>query len=199
MSIDPEVIKELQRKVEKTGKLRFMASTRFMMQYKISQWAISLLSVILIIVPLLQALGAFGSAKPQVLNVIQVALAVVILVFSLLIGMDNYAVRAERMHSCGLELADLARQMTCLLGDVTKDEYQKWNEKYHGILKGYENHSELDFKRLTLQDSKWYYPQLYQYIFAYVTISLRYLMSFFPYLLLAAIFIVTIMIAFKFQ
>src|SRR5690606_15845989 len=60
---------------------------------------------------------------------------------------ENYAVRAERMHMCGLELATIVRDLELFKdGSGSNDDYQKYCSRYEEILKNYENHAEVDYE-----------------------------------------------------
>ena len=160
-----ESFKELHRKVDKVSRLRYNAADRLKRHQQFSQWITTLLSVILIIVPLLQALKVKTNVSDQFLNAIQVFLAVLILAYSLLLGIENYSSRSEKMHTCGLELSSLAREIypyleienEALLGILlyrlsrkprrTENDsflYKRFSEKYQSILEKYENHSQID-------------------------------------------------------
>ena len=140
-----ESFKGLYRKVDKVSRLRYNAADRLKRHQQFSQWITSLLSVILIIVPLLQALKVKTNVSDQLLNAIQVFLAVLILAYSLLLGIENYSSRSEKMHTCGLELSSLAREIYPYL-EIENDSflYKRFSEKYQSILEKYENHSQID-------------------------------------------------------
>jgi len=182
---------ELNRRIAKTSKCRFIAARRLGQHHKFSQWTISLISVLLIVIPLLQAIGVTTRYSPQFLSVIQVSLAVLILVFSLLIGMDNYAVRAERMHNCGLELRNLAWGLEAFKGKGGSDEeYRIYCERYFTILKSYENHATVDYLQSKLKERKWYYPTRISFALAVVKTGLVYAMGFTPYIFLFIVMLV---------
>jgi hypothetical protein len=151
-----ESFKKLHRKVDKVSRLRYNAADRLKRHQQFSQWITTLLSVILIIVPLLQALKVKTNVNDQLLNAIQVFLAVLILAYSLLLGIENYSSRSEKMHTCGLELSSLAREIDPYL-EIENDSflykifskkyqslYKIFSEKYQSILEKYENHSQID-------------------------------------------------------
>ncbi len=186
---------ELHRRITKTSRIRFLAARRLGAHARFSQWTIALLSVVLIIIPLMQALGALTRFGPQLLNVIQVALAVLVLVFSLLIGMDNFAVRAERMHACGLDLADLGREIEFRKDSHTStaaEDYHRDRERYYAILRAHENHANLDYYRTKLDEPLWYYPGKWKYRWGLFSTAAWYLFAFSPYVLIFLVFFGTI-------
>jgi hypothetical protein len=143
---------ELHRRVSVTAGARFQASRRLARQAKFAQWTIALLSVVLVFVSLVPALGLPTEISTPYLNAIQVGLAVLVLVYSLLIGMDNYSVRADKMHRCGMELGRVERKLqTFLTREGTDANYESLSEQYFEILNQYENHEDVDygFQQLT--------------------------------------------------
>jgi hypothetical protein len=176
---------ELHRRVNKTSRCRFIAARRLERQYKLSQWSITFLSVALIVIPLLQAMNVPMRFNSQLLNAIQVAIAVLVLAFSLLISMENYSVRAEKMHSCGLDLRDLALTLQSYLNKEGSDEeYKLLCEKYHAILRSYENHAAVDYDHYRLQERSMYFPKPWDYYKAYIGIKWNYVLGFLPHILL---------------
>src|SRR5262245_13249635 len=111
------MIAELHRKITKTAKARFVAANRLTLHYQLSQWTVALASAALLILPLVQAFGVSVNSSPQQLNVLQSILAVVVLVFSLLLGAENFGLKAEKMHRCGMELNQLDQEMAGHLND----------------------------------------------------------------------------------
>ncbi len=73
--------------------------------------------------------------------------AVLVLAYSLLLGMANYSARAVKMHGCGLELGRLARKLVFLVnrGHISAYEYQECAKCYYDILDKHENHMHIDY------------------------------------------------------
>lgn len=148
----------------------------------------------LVFVALVPALELETDVSVPYLNAIQVGLAVLVLVFSLLIGLDNYSVRADKMHRCGLELGRLERRLYSFLNrEGTDAEYEELNEQYFEILNQYENNEEVDywFHKLRLLEKN--HPVFFSWAYwrevAPVAAStyFRYWIGFLPY---AVIFVI---------
>ena len=153
---------ELHRKISITAGTRFHAARRLARHAKYSQWTIAMLSVLLILVSLVPALGLKTEMSAPYLNAVQVGLAVLVLVFSLLISMDNHSVKADKMHRCGIELGRLARKLeTFRTREGSDQDYQELSEQYFEILNQYDNHEHVDylFQQLTLLKKK--YPAFF--------------------------------------
>jgi hypothetical protein len=177
------MVVELQRKITRTAKTRFVAAQRLELHHRLSQWTAALASAALVIIPLLQAFDVAVTYTPQQLNVIQSVLAVVVLVLSLLLGAENFAVRAEKMHRCGTELNQLAQEMS-VHGDEDKEIYSRYVQKYHAILQKYDNHKQIDYQRQQLQNRDEYFKSPWTYYSALFWVTPRYYASFGVYLVI---------------
>jgi hypothetical protein len=73
--------------------------------------------------------------------------AVLVLTYSLLLGMGNYAARSVKLHGCGLELGRLARKLYAMRTDpsVTDEDYKTAAQQYYDILEKHENHTKADY------------------------------------------------------
>ncbi|WP_163833400.1 SLATT domain-containing protein [Spartinivicinus ruber] len=136
-------IKELLRRTKLTTKSRYKASERFAAHQKVSQWTVAFISAALIFIPLFQAYGVKLTIPEQLLNSFQSVLAVMVLVYSLLLGQENFVSRAEAMHRNGVELGRFARKLRGIPDGYSK--YDELVEEYYGILEKYENHKPVDY------------------------------------------------------
>jgi SMODS and SLOG-associating 2TM effector domain family 5 len=160
------------------------------LHHRLSQWTAALASAALLMIPLLQAFGVPVEYTPQQLNVIQSVLAVVVLILSLLLGSEGFAVKAEKMHRCGTELNQLAQEMS-VYSDEDKDAYSLYIQKYHTILQKYENHKQIDYRLHQLQNRDDYFTSTWHYYTAAIQVVPRYYISFMIYVI-ALLFIGTI-------
>ena len=129
----------LLRKISIVFKNRFEASARLAFHHKVSQWTIAMTSVALVIASLLSMESGAVKALPHA-GEIEIIIAVFVLVLSLLIGMDNYPLRADKMHICALELNDLHRRFS-VMDELSYIELAK---EYNEILSKFENHGKVD-------------------------------------------------------
>jgi hypothetical protein len=138
-------IEELLRRTKLTTKSRYRASERLERHHKFSQWTVSLISVALVFVPMLQAFNIPLGTSAIYLNATQAILAVLILVYSLLLGQENFISRSEAMHRNGVELGRFARKLAGIEGDVSDVRYTELANEYYGILEKYANHKPIDY------------------------------------------------------
>jgi hypothetical protein len=177
---------ELLGVVRLTEGSRFSAENRLAAHDRVSVWALSLISVALMVVPLLQAMNVTVGLGAAALNALQVAFAVLVLVFSLLISKDNFAVRSERMHRCGMELSDLGRVVDASLSrGATESDYESVCERYQSILLGYENHTEVDFLYFrTSRRSEYYREKTGTWLWDVARSRIRAWLAYLPYVVL---------------
>ena len=144
---------ELLRRTKITTKSRYRASERLELHHKLSQWTVSLISVALVFIPLVQTFGISAGIEVIYLNATQATLAILVLVYSLLLGQENFISRAQAMHRNGVELGRFARKLAGKGEKVSDDEYFSLAEEYYDILEKYENHKPIDYLYTRLSDT----------------------------------------------
>ncbi|MGH9963087.1 MAG: SLATT domain-containing protein, partial [Pyrinomonadaceae bacterium] len=144
---------ELLRRTKITTKSRYRASERLELHHKLSQWTVSLISVALVFVPLVQTFGISAGIEVIYLNATQATLAVLVLVYSLLLGQENFISRAQAMHRNGVELGRFARKLAGKGDAVSDEEYSALAKEYYDILEKYENHKPIDYLYTRLADT----------------------------------------------
>ena len=194
---------DLPTRARRTAKARFVAAQRFELHNLCSRCTVAIASIALLTIPLLQAFDLSTNLNSQQLNVIQILLAVVILVFSLLLSGEEYAVKANRMHRCGIELNALAqksRELNVLAqknGKQVDDEMQlRLLEQYHNVIQRCDNHQQIDFDMQKLQNHKDYFETRFQHWWATIQIRPRYWLRFSLYLVVPILIIVTVVYVF---
>lgn len=137
---------KLLMSIRATAKCKFNASLRLKRNSRNSFFATTFLSLGLILIPLLQNSNVKLYLSGQVLNMMQIFLAVAILVYSIVMGKSGLDIRAEKLNECGDRLKDLARRLDRSLANK-KDELDlsSYHEKYSDISTDTEGHSRLDF------------------------------------------------------
>lgn len=138
---------ELLRRVELTCKARYHASKRLGMHDLFSQWTLALLVVGHIVIALVLALELHTAMPGRVVHFSAVMFGVMVLAYSLLLGLGRYGARSIQIHSCGLELGRLARKLYGIRGTTaaTQDEYERLAKDYYDCLEKYENHARADY------------------------------------------------------
>ena len=138
-------IDELIRRTRITTRSRYRASERLERHHKFSQWTVSLISAALVFVPMMQAFNIQLGVDAIYLNATQAVLAVLVLVYSLLLGQENFISRSEAMHRNGVELGRFARKLVGISGSVKDQYYIALTEEYYDILEKYGNHKPIDY------------------------------------------------------
>jgi hypothetical protein len=138
-------VSELLRRAKMTTKSRYRASERLERHHKLSQWTVSLISAALVFVPMMQVFKIELGIDVLYLNATQAALAVLVLVYSLLLGQENFMLRSEAMHRNGVELGRFARKLAGIKGEVNDFRYAQLTEEYYAILEKYANHKPIDY------------------------------------------------------
>ncbi len=138
---------ELLRRVEITCKARYHAARRLSAHGWFSQWTLALLAVGQIVISLVSALELKSGFRPDYVNFASIFFGVLVLAYSLLLGMANFSARAVKLHGCGLELGRLARHLVYLRNSGTdlQDEYDRAAKMYYDILDKHENHTRTDY------------------------------------------------------
>ena len=131
-----------------TAKCKFNASLRLKRNSRNSFFATTFLSLGLIFIPLLQNSNVTLYLSDQVLNMMQIFLAVSILVYSIVMSKAGLDIRAEKLNECGDHLKDLARKLDRSLVNnqsASEEELDGYNERYSDISTDTEGHSRLDY------------------------------------------------------
>ncbi|MEA9588668.1 SLATT domain-containing protein [Xanthomonas sp. WHRI 10064A] len=137
--------KELLRRAELTTKARYGAADRLERHHKLSQWTVSSISTALVFIPIMQALKVNLGTEVIYLSAIQAILAILVLVYSLLLGQENFISRSEAMQRNGLELGKFSRKLDGSILNISQYQYEKINEEYYSILSKYPNHKPIDY------------------------------------------------------
>lgn len=175
---------ELYDRVQKTANSRFNAHRRLTHHNNASLWTISCFSTGLIVIPLIQTFGLEMRFTAEYASFIQVVLAIVILVISIILNMTNFAVRADNIHTCGMTLNTFARKVHRYINEPPEaNDYDRLVNEYECILQCYENHSNTDylFTKLRMTDhykNPWWFS---------VYVRMLYTVQFLPYIMLLSI------------
>ncbi len=112
-----------------------------------SQWTLALLTVGQIVISLVAALKLHSNFSAEYVNFASVFFGVLVLTYSLLLGMANYSSRAVKMHECGISLGRLSRRLFYLSRkyDSNAADYEGLATEYYNILDKYENHTRTDY------------------------------------------------------
>lgn len=131
-----------------TAKCKFNSSLRLKRNSNFSFFTTTILSLGLILIPLLQNSNVKLHLTSQVLNMMQIFLAVAVLVYSIVMAKAGLEVRAEKLNECGDRLKDLARKLDRELahnGQNISQVLESFNERYSSITTETESQSRLDY------------------------------------------------------
>ncbi len=152
-----EKFSELHDRINKTCKGRFQADKRLKAHASWAVWSITLTSILLILISLLDGFDLIASYSSKQISVIQILASIFILCYSLILTMKNYSVDAVKMHRCGLELSDLLFEVHPFVEQPgTDDDYDRLREKYAHILSRYDNHDDIDHLIIKSKNKKLY-------------------------------------------
>lgn len=128
-----------------SAKCRFIASDRLRTLDVVTSHTTTILSLVMILIPLLQVAGVKFHTSSELLMAIQIFIAVCILVYSVINTQAKYAVRAEKLNVCGNKIQQLQRK---LYEDMSRgDEFDLgyYRQMYDEIEVDSENHARSDF------------------------------------------------------
>lgn len=135
---------DLQRKMSITSDARFHAARRLRNHGWFSQWTLASLAVGQVVISLLAALDFELAYSKSYLAFGSVFFGILVLAYSLLLGMSDFGSRAALFLECGLELSRLKHNFSSessAAGSPIKEHIRL----YHDILGKYENHAEIDY------------------------------------------------------
>ncbi|WP_157823226.1 SLATT domain-containing protein [Psychromonas sp. MB-3u-54] len=139
----------LHKRILITSKARYEGSKRLMQHSWFSQWTLAFLAVGQIVFALLSAFKLVDPSIPESqLDMASLFFAVVVLTYSLLLGMGDFSARSSNIHQCGLQLAKLARKINYKViqcYESSEYEHSKFVGEYYGNLNRHENHIPQDY------------------------------------------------------
>ena len=128
-------------RVNKTSHNRYISSRRLLAHHHWSYATIALLSLALIFLSLSTSTQTAGNVSPAGAVLISIA----ILVYSVILNLRDFSLRADKHHRCGLELSTLKQKIYPYVKVDGGDElYSLFIADYETILSRYENHDPVD-------------------------------------------------------
>lgn len=191
---------KLQLSMRTTAKCRYNASVRLEQHGRFSFFTTTVLSLGLIFIPLMQNAGVPLAYKANVLNMMQIFLAVAVLVYSVVIGTARYDMRSTQLTECGDKLKELIRELDkereASKGVISKDILTSFQVRYSAIVTDVENHIRNDYRLATLEMKKDYFvkgfPRLVLYMEAQASRTFAYILPVFL-MLVEVVFITDMM------
>ncbi|OBX05930.1 hypothetical protein QV06_00570 [Gallibacterium genomosp. 3] len=190
---DRSALEQFKYSVRVTANCKNNAASRLEKFKNISFAIIIMTSLGLIFIPIwFLAFPTQNHLYKTIIDISQIFLAIVILVFSIQISNSSYDVKINNLRACGSNLRSLSKKLRILEEELLdnkddKDKYKKireFLELYGNILKDAEPHQEIDFLVTECEkDSFWkriekgYYFKKYlslHYIYIYLTLTVAF-------------------------
>lgn len=135
---------------------KYNAAARLRQQAGLTFVTTTALALGLIFIPLMHNSGIALAFSANVLNMMQIFLAVWVLVFAVVIGTSRYDVRAMRLSECGDKLRDLASEIdkereSSVDGKIQLHYLNEFQRRFSEIVGEVENHSRNDARFATLE------------------------------------------------
>lgn len=151
--LEKSFLEELSLKVWTTKGARFQADQRLRAKARMSSISMSILSAYLIIAGLISVyVGSHASINFQLINYFVTALSIVLLVLSQYENSQDYKLRAEKLHKCGLDISEIYNEIRIFKtlvptpsNEITKIFCENVAPRYQAILSKYENHMPIDY------------------------------------------------------
>ncbi|EIO4107268.1 TPA: SLATT domain-containing protein [Vibrio vulnificus] len=128
-----------------SAKCRFIASDRLRSLPVVTSHTTTILSLVMILIPLLQVAGVKMHASLELLTAIQIFIAICILVYSVINTQAKYGVRAEKLNMCGNKILKLQRELYEKIKNGDNIELGSYRKRYEEIEVDSENHAMSDF------------------------------------------------------
>ena len=166
---------ELNYKLWSTKGARFEASTRNLIQKKLSAQSVGFLSAYLIVINIVHIYDlSFWKLNITANDVAfaSTAFSILILLYSQLESAEDHGVKAEKYHSCALEIGELYNKLRLSKSQETDEEKGKLireiSNEYDLVLRKYDNHKSYDRKKFMLNKYHYHGLNFFERIFGEV-------------------------------
>jgi hypothetical protein len=151
---DKDPLAKLMQNMRITAHCRYQAYKRLKRHSEIAFFTTTLLSLCLIFIPLMQNADLVLQITPKVLNMMQVFLAVLVLVYSVYIGTTRLDLRAKELNDSADRIKSLVRDMEHAIKTdkaAADKHYEEYQRQYSDRQADSENHEDVDFYRAQLE------------------------------------------------
>ncbi len=148
VDVKREVAERFLKSLSTASICRYEAGARLKYRSIFSFQATIALSMGLIFIPLMQATSLKLAFPNEVLNMLQLFIAVAVLIFSVINSQSRYGIRAVYLNSCGDEIKKLEKVLTIRLSNADPSDLIKIHDiqaEYNSIQVDVENHSRTDY------------------------------------------------------
>ncbi len=151
---------DLEKWLWTTKGVRFLVHERYLRQNKWSNISLGLMSFYIILINLVPFynINIGINFDTNTISFYSTALSILILLFSQLENSNDFKLKAEKFHSCALEISELYRQLrefvnSGLSTHELASKLTKLTNDYHHILSRYENHKNIDYRYFMVRHS----------------------------------------------
>lgn len=189
--LEKSFLEELSLKVWTTKGARFQADQRLRAKARMSGISMSIFSAYLIIASLISVyVDSHAAMNFQLINYFVTALSIILLVLSQYENSQDYKLRAEKLHQCGLDISELYNEIRIYKtlvpspsDEITKEFCTDVAARYQATLSRYENHMPIDyamfkttqlhyFDKLSTNEIKWIKIKLWWIVNGWYTVLL---------------------------
>ena len=150
-------VRDLLEDAKSTAGSRFNASKRLAAKDRALTRLTAFTSAYIIIFTALPYIAWLNARATDHLNILNISLAIIVLVSSLLQYSSNDVVNAEQHHRCSLEINELRRKLKARKEMLSAEELRGAIQAYNEILQKYSvNHDNVDYLRHKLTHPKDY-------------------------------------------
>lgn len=141
---------ELNYKLWTTKGARFLASERNQKANNLYVRTIGYLSAYLIIVNLINIFNIpfIDELSMNQIGFVTTSLSILILIYSQFENAQNYSIKSDKFHQCGLEIGELYSELRMVKTfknmEDTEKQIKQISDKYDILLKKYDNHLPID-------------------------------------------------------
>lgn len=139
------------RSIRVTAAARFSAAHRLRRHESVSLFSISICSLAVVVISMLEPFGVKLSVPPNAVNLCLAAISLLTLVVSLLVSGNKYGERAEKMHAGAVEINAIGRRLESAIADSDNELVSELSEQYENALKIHENHKDIDYTAATIK------------------------------------------------
>jgi hypothetical protein len=150
--IDSSYKSKLDRNIWRTKGARFNAHRRLLKNQKVFTFVTAFSSIHLLSISILQLtdLVKLSEAQSDWLSFISIVLSIIILAYSLAVSGEEYGLKSEKHHSCGIEL-DKVNTRLQLIGSSSNELADIANQYHQCLEKHMLNHDVVDDEYFQVQ------------------------------------------------
>lgn len=150
-------IDDLMWNIKSTAGSRFAAAKRLEKRDRSLTSLTAFTSAYIIVLTVLPYILSTPQNLSDRVNLATVAMAVILLVSSLLQYSSGDIVNAEQYHRSALELNELRREVKALRSEITPQRFLEYSARYSRILEKYSvNHDDVDYLRFKLENVRYF-------------------------------------------